>query len=120
MTKFIMIGLAILICAACSDAPPPTRTRAEPFTILSEQPGPDNLSLTVSIKLSEPVTEPSVRSIAESVISGRKDRYQSIIVKSYLAATSTIDMPYSISKLEGGSVTHRFNSQAAPQRIPTH
>ncbi|MCI0488204.1 MAG: hypothetical protein L0229_16575 [Blastocatellia bacterium] len=120
MIKFQVMALVLAICVACSNAPPPTRARAEPFTVLSEQPGADNLSLTVIIKLNESPTEPSARTIAESVIASRKDRYQNITVESYLSGASASDPPYSVSKLEGGSVTHRFNSQVAPQRIPTH
>ena len=120
MIRLVIMALFLMTFAACGDAPPPTRSHAEPFTIMSEQPDFDNQSLTVSIKLAEPTTESSVRSLAESIIATRKDRYQSITVKSYLASASTVAPPYSISKMEGGPVTHQFNSQVAPQRIPTH
>lgn len=120
MIRLAIVTAILLMCAACGGAPAPTRVKAEPFTIISERPDPAGTELAISLKLSEPVTQSSVKSIVESVISNRKERYRSVIVKSYLASASAADIPYAVSRLEGGTITHQFNSEAAPQRIPTH
>jgi hypothetical protein len=56
----------------------------------------------------------------ESIIANRKGDYRHILVKSYTEGMAASDVPFAISRLEDGSLTHRFNSVAETQRIPTH
>ena len=77
-------------------------------------------SLTLLIKVSGPANQTNVKSIAESVIASRKDEYSHIIVKTYAEGMTASDAPFAISRLEDGTITHRFNSMAETQKIPTH
>lgn len=120
MLKTAIIALDLLIMMACGTAPPPARSNAQPFSIISEQADPAASSLTLLIKVAGPATETNVKTIAESVIAGRKGDYRHILVKSYTEGTNASDAPFAISRLEDGAVTHRFNSMAETQRIPTH
>lgn len=120
MLKTATIAFYLLIVVACGTAPPPTRSNAQPFSIISEQADPAASSLTLLIKVSGPATEANVKTIAESVIAGRKGDYRHILVKSYTEGTNASDVPFAVSRLEDGAVTHRFNSMVETQRIPTH
>ena len=120
MLKIAIISLFVLALAACGTAPAPTRSSDQPFSVISEQADPVASSLTLLIKVSGPATQPNVKSIAESVIDSRKGEYRHILVKSYTAGMAASDVPFAISMLEDGAVTHRFNSMAETQKIPTH
>ena len=120
MLKTAIIALFLLGLLACGTAPPPTRSNAQPFSNISEQADPAASSLTLLIKVSGPATQPNVKSIAEAVIASRKGEYRHILVKSYTEGMTASDAPFAISRLEDGTVTHRFNSLAENQKIPTH
>ena len=121
MLKIAIIALFMLALVACRDtAPAPTRSNAQPFSIISEQADPVASSLTMLIKISGPATQPSVKSIAEAVIESRKGEYRHIIVKSYAEGMTASDTPFAVSRLEDGTVTHRFNPLPENQRIQTH
>ena len=120
MIKIAAISLCLLVLAGCGTAPAPTRAIAQPYSIISEQADPAAGSLTLLIKVSGPATQPGVKSIAESVIAGRKGDYRHIIVKTYAEGMTASDTPFAISRLEDGTVTHRFSSLAETQKIQTH
>jgi hypothetical protein len=120
MLKAAIIALSLVSLTACGTAPAPTRSDSQTFSIISEQPDPAAGSLTVVIRVSGPASQASVKSIAESIIANRKGDYRNMIVKSYTEGTSASDGPFAISKLEAGSVTHRFNTMVETQKIPTH
>ena len=120
MLKTAIIALFLLGLVACGTAPPPMRSNAQPFSIISEQADPAAGSLMLLIKVSGPATQPNVKSIAETVIASRKGEYRHILVKSYAEGMTASDAPFAISRLEDGTVTHRFNSLAENQKIPTH
>lgn len=120
MLKTAIIALSLLILGACGTAPAPTRSSAQPFSVISEQADPIAGSLTLLIKVSGPATQPNVKPIVESIIASRKGDYRRILVKSYTEGMAATDVPFAISRLEDGAVTHRFNSMAETQRIPTH
>ena len=120
MIRVISGTVVLLICVACSTAPAPTRSNAQPFTIISEQADPSAGSVTLLIKVSGPATEANVKSAAESAIASRKGEYRHMIVKSYTEGMTASDAPFALSRFEDGAVTHRFNSMAETQRIPTH
>jgi hypothetical protein len=120
MIKTATIGLSLLVLASCGTAPAPTRSNAQPYSVISEQADSAAGTLTLLIKISGPPTQPSVKAIAESVIAGRRGDYRHIIVKSYAEGTTASDAPFAISRLDDGAVTHRFNSLPETERIQTH
>ena len=120
MLKIPILVLSLLFVTACGTAPAPTRSTVQPFSVISEQTDPVAGSLTLIIKVSGPATQPSVKSIVESLIANRKGEYRHILVKSYTEGMAATDVPFALSRLEDGSITHRFNSMAETQRIPTH
>lgn len=120
MLKTTIIALFLLSLAGCGTAPAPTRSNAQPFSLISEQADPAAGSLTLLIRVPGQATQPNVKSIVESIIASRKGEYRHILVKSYTEGMAASDAPVAISRLEDGAVTHRFNSMAETQKIPTH
>jgi hypothetical protein len=120
MLRSTIISLSLFALIACGTAPRPTRSDTPLFSIISEQPDPQTGSLTMTIKVSGPATQTNFRSVAESAIDARRGQYQHIIVNSYTEGMSANEPPFAISRLEGNTVTHRFNSLAETQKIPTH
>ena len=120
MLKTAIIVLCLLSFAACDTASAPMRSGAEPYSVISEQADPVAGSLTLLIKVSGPATQQNVKSVVESIVANRKADYRHILIKSYTEGMSASDVPFAISRLEDGSVTHRFNSMAETQKIQTH
>jgi hypothetical protein len=120
MLRTAMIAPFLLTLLACGTAPAPTRSTSQPFSVISEQADPVASSLTLLIKVSGPANQTNVKSIVESVIASRKGEYRHIIVKTYAEGMTASDAPFAISRLEDGAITHRFNSMAETQKIPTH
>jgi hypothetical protein len=118
--KMILVSLALSFLMSCGTAPRPTRSDAQLFTIVSEQPDHQTGILTMTIRVFGPATQTNVRTAAESVIAGRKDQYRQIIVSSYTEEMKESEPPFAISRFEGTTVSHRFNSLAETQKIPTH
>ena len=120
MLKTAIIVLCLLSLSACDTASAPSRSTVDPYSVMSEQADPVAGSLTLLIKVSGPATQQNVKSIVESIIANRKADYRRILIKSYTDGGSANDTPFAISRLEDGSVTHRFNSTAETQKIQTH
>jgi hypothetical protein len=120
MLKMTLFSLALFALIGCGTAPRPTRSETPLYSVISEKTDPQTRSLTLSIKVSGPSTQTNVRSVAESAIDARRDQFQNIIVNSYTEEMRADDPPFAISRFEGYSVTHRFNSLAETQKIPTH
>jgi hypothetical protein len=120
MLKTAIVALFLLFVAACGTSPAPTRSDAQPFSIISEQADPVASNLTLLIRVSGAATQPNVKSIVDSIIANRKGEYRHILVKTYTEGMAASDVPFAISRLEDDAVTHRFNSMAETQRIPTH
>jgi len=120
MLKMTIIPLVLFALVGCGTAPRPSRSDTPLYSIISEQPDPQTGILMLTIKVSGPATQTNVRSIAESAIDERRDRFRNIIVNSYTDEMTANEPPFAISRLEGNSVTHRFNSLAETQKIPTH
>jgi hypothetical protein len=120
MLRLITAALVLALFASCGSAPAPTRAKAEPFAVISEQADADSGSVFVSITVAPPASPQDVRSAAEAVIAERKGLYRNITVESYAEGTG-VNKPLAVSKFEGGRVQHVFNSAPAEsQRIPTH
>jgi hypothetical protein len=120
MFRAIIVAFVLSAFVACGGAPAPTRSNAQPFSVISEQADPAARTLTLLIRVSGPATQANVKPIAESVIASRKGEYAHVIVKSYVEGMTASDPPFAISRLEDGAITHRFNSMAETQKIPTH
>jgi len=103
MLKMTVVSLALSAFIACSTAPPPTRSNAQLFSIISEQSDPQTATLTITIKVSGPATQTNVRSAAESAIAERKDQYRHIVVNSYTEEMTAKEPPFAISKFEANT-----------------
>ena len=110
----------LLALAGCGSAPAPIPSNVQPFSVISEQADPVASNLTLLIRVSGAPTQSNVKSIVESIIESRKSDYRHILVKSYTEGMAASDVPFAISRLEDGAVTHRFSSMAETQKIPTH
>jgi hypothetical protein len=114
------IILTTFLLAGCGKVTPTLESSSTPaFTVVSEQASPSGDSLTVDIRIAGPVTEAEVKSIAEGVIAGRSQKHSLITVRSYLGDAASPVPPLAESRLAGGTVTHRFNTQGS-KKIPTH
>ncbi|HSB08508.1 MAG TPA: hypothetical protein VLM38_03270 [Blastocatellia bacterium] len=121
MLKGIIVSLMSLVFVSCDgSAPAPTRVGPQSYAVISEQADPAAGTLILLIKVPGPITQASVKAIAESAISERKATYPHITVKLYAQDQDANAQPVAISTLEGGSVSHRFNLQTESQRIKTH
>ena len=117
MTRVLTLALALTFAACGDSAPPPTRGELFSYTIVAEKPGQAG-DLTVDVKVSATNSEGSIKTIAESIISARRARYQSVTVNTFMEG----EKPVAVSKLEGGQISHAFNDEARGKqvRIPTH
>jgi len=120
MFRAIITAALLSAFAACGGAPAPTRSNLQPFSIISEQADPAAGTLTLLIRVSGPATQANVKPIAESVITSKKGEYAHVLVKSYVEGMPESDPPFAISRLEDGTITHRFNSMNETQKIPNH
>lgn len=121
LIEAVLIGCVLMWLSGCNkDAPVPIPGTFSPYEILSEATDPQSGRLAIDIKVPQPTDEPRVKAVVESVINARKAAHRQIIVKTFLESVATSDLPYAVSTLEGGQITHRFNSEASQQRIPTH
>ena len=117
----VLIGWVVLCLSGCSnDAPVPVSGTSSPYAIISESADPASRRLAIDIKVPQPTDEARVKSVVETLINARKSAHKQIVVKTYLESAATSDIPYAISRLEDGQITHQFNSGAGQQRIQTH
>ena len=116
-----VIGGALLFLAGCNnDAPVPVAATSSSYVIISEAADRASGQLAIDIKVPQPTNEARVKSVVESLINARKSAHKQIVIKTYLESVATSDVPYAVSRLEDGQITHRFNTEAQQQRIPTH
>jgi len=121
LIEAVLIGCAMVWVSGCSkDAPIPVAGTVSPYEILSEATDPQSGRLAIDIKVPQPADEPGVKSVVESLINARKSAHRQIIVRTYLESAGTSNLLYAVSILENDQITHRFNSEAGQQRIPTH
>ena len=121
LIEAVLIGCAMVWVSGCSkDAPIPVAGTVSPYEILSEATDPPSGRLAIDIKVPQPTDEPRVKSVVESLINARKSAHRQIMVRTYLESAGTSNLLYAVSILENDQITHRFNSEAGQQRIPTH
>ncbi|MGH9821956.1 MAG: hypothetical protein ACREDR_01660 [Blastocatellia bacterium] len=118
-----MIALPALLAplAACggADAPVIKSVSTSGYTLMSEKANPATGALVVNIKVPQP-DETTVKSIAESLINSRKAQYPTITVNTFVESIASNDIPYCVSKLDAGVVSHKVDPKAAQQRVPPH
>jgi hypothetical protein len=120
MLKTTILALILSLAPGCGTAPAPKLSNSQLFSVILEQADTSTSSLTMTIKVSGPATQTNVKAAAEAAIAARKNEYRHILIKSYTEDLETSGVPFAVSKLEEGEVTHRFNSLAETQKIPTH
>ncbi|MBI3652924.1 MAG: hypothetical protein HY231_18010 [Acidobacteria bacterium] len=121
MKKLILMALLTTLLLACSNSKTPKQEArdAEPYRVISSLVNPANHSLLVMIQVDPPLNEARVKKAVELVIENNKGQFQNIEVKSF-ATPDANTPPFATSDFDGQSVSHRFNPQAAPQKIPSH
>ncbi len=120
MFKRIMIALVLSLVVACGGNAPKQKPKpSEPYIIISSIADPTANSYKLMIKVDPPITEENVKKAAEIAIEKNKGQFQTVIVNSY-TTNNMNSTPYAISRYDSSGVTHQFNSQVAPQKIPTH
>jgi len=115
-----IVFVVLLGLIGCGTPPKQVRSDGPQYSIISEQPDAQTGSLMMTIRVSGPATQTNIRSVAESAINARRDKFQNIIVNSYTEEMTVNEPPFAISKLEGNSVSHRFNPLEEKQKIATH
>lgn len=120
MIKYSVAAIVLTAVAACTSAPAPVQKTSEPFTVIGSSIDQARSSITVSIRIDPPATEQHVKSIAEQAISGYRDQYKTVTIKSYFAGSNPSELPYATSIFENGAVSHQMTPGAATQKIPTH
>lgn len=120
MLKTTILFLVLFALIGCGTPPRPVSSDAPRYSIISEQPDAQPGSLIMTIRVSGPATQTNVRLVAESAIDARRNQFRNIIVNSYTEEMTAKEPPFAISTLEGNSISHRFNSLAETQKIPTH
>jgi hypothetical protein len=114
------IVMVVLSCIVACGGAPAQWTAQQPYTIISEQPDTASGGLVIDVKLSGQPARSDVRSIAESVIATRRSEHKKVVVRSFIDSASRNRIPFALSRLENGLITHEFSSQTETQKIPTH
>gem|GEM_PF-1374140 len=120
LLKVSSAAVLTLVVSCGGTAPRPTLTRAQSYSVISEQADPIAGTLTISIKVVGPATQSNLKSAADSLIAERKSEYRHITVKSYAENAAASDPPAAISRLENEAVSHVFNARTETERIQTH
>jgi len=117
----LLIAWLLVCLAGCNrDAPVPVAGNSAAYVILAESADPRSGRLAIDIQVPQPTDENRVKSVAESLINARRSGHREVVIKTYLDSVAGSGIPYAISTLEDGQITHRFNTDAGQQRIPTH
>lgn len=118
IVKMLLIGIPIWLLTSCGgDAP--VITSSARYMVVGEMVDPVSGSLIINIKMSQQSTESDIKSVAEALITERRDRHSKVTVRTLLDEYGN-DRPYAASSLDSGQVTHQFNQAAKQKRIPTH
>ncbi|HEV8483692.1 MAG TPA: hypothetical protein VGV87_09100 [Blastocatellia bacterium] len=121
MTRIAVSALILLVLIACGGGGPKRiGKRSDPYIINSTLVDPSRNAATFSISVASESSQDDVKTVAELVISTNKAQFKNITVKTYLLGSDQSGVPYATSMLADNVVTHWFNPQATPQKIPTH
>jgi hypothetical protein len=121
MTRAVLLSALVLISLSCSrNAPEQVKQGREPYTVEAMSVDPATNSISIRIRVRGPASQSNVKTQAESVISQYRDQYKIVTVKSYTPGLVTSGLPYATSTFENNKIEHRFDPQAATQKIPSH
>ena len=120
MFKRIMVVTVLSLLVACGGNAPKQKPKPpEPYIIMSSIADPATKTYKMMIRVDTPITEDNVKKAAEMAIEKFKPGYDVVIITSY-TTSNTSTPPIAVSRFDSSGVTHQFNSQMAPQQIPTH
>jgi hypothetical protein len=120
MFKLLMIATVLLLFVACNDNAPRSKPLpAEPYIILSSIADPASKSYRIMIRIDSPVSEDRVKKAVDMLIEKHKGQFEVLTINSY-STSDTNTTPFAVSRYDSGGVSHQFNAQAAPQKIPSH
>jgi hypothetical protein len=120
MLKRLSILILLSLFAACGGNAPQQRQKPiDPYIIISSMADPTTNSYRMMIRVDPPITEENVKKAAEKAIEKFKGQFAAVTVQSY-TTSDTNTVPYAVSRYDGSGVSHQFNPQAAPQKIPSH
>lgn len=120
MRKAVVFIFFTLLLVACAGEAPKKKDRPTlPYVVLSSVTDPATGMLSISIKVDPPHSEENLQTVAALVIENYKSQFNNITVKSYTRSDAS-GIPYGISTYTNNTISHQFNSQAAPQKIPSH
>ena len=121
MIRIAVGALTLLVLLACGGGGPKTiGKRPDTYLINSTLADPARKAVTFSISVNSQSTPEDVKAVAEQVIAKYKAEYENITVSTYLLGSDAGGAPYATSIFADHVITHRFNPQAASQKIPTH
>ena len=120
MFKVAVVIMILVMFAGCGTAPAPTRSNQQPYSIISEKADQASGTLSLDVRISGTATQANVRSVLETIIDNRRSEYRHILVKSFVGDSQVTETPFAVSRLENGEITHRFNTAAETEKIPTH
>lgn len=80
---------------------------------------PASKSYRIMIRVDAPISEDRVKKAVDMLIEKHKGQFEAITINSY-STSDTNTPPYAVSRYDSSGVSHQFNANAAPQKIPTH
>jgi hypothetical protein len=120
MLKLLMVVTVLSLFVACGGNAPRQKPKPiEPYIVLAATADPATKTFRLMIRVDPPLTEENVKKTAEMAIEKYKGGFEAVTVNSY-TTSNTNTTPYAVSRYDNNGVTHQFNSQMAPQQIPTH
>jgi hypothetical protein len=117
--RLLVVSLFFLLAGCNSNAPKQKPKPIDPYIIISSMADPATKSYRMMIRVDPPITEENVKKAAEKAIEKFKGQFEVLTVNSY-TSSDTNTIPIAISRYDNGGITHQFNPQAAPQKIPSH
>lgn len=120
MFKRIIVVTVLSLFVACGGNAPKQKPKPiDPYIIMSAIADPATKTYKMMIRVDPPITEDNVKKSAEMAIEKYKAGFDVVVVTSF-TTSNTNTTPIAISRFDSSGVTHQYNSQMAPQQIPTH
>jgi hypothetical protein len=120
MFKRLLVLTVLSLFAACSNNTPRQKPMpSEPYIILSSMADPTTKSVRIMIRVDSPVSEDRVKKAVDLLVEKHKGQFEAVTINSY-TTSDTNTLPYAVSRYDSSGVSHQFNAQAAPQKIPSH
>jgi hypothetical protein len=119
LKRLIVVTVLSLFVACGGNAPRQKPKPIDPYIILGSTAEPATKTYRLMIRVDPPITEENIKKTVEMAIEKYKPGFDVVIVNSY-TTSNTNTTPYAVSRYDSNGVTHQFNSQMAPQQIPTH